>query len=140
MIGQEIQSRARLPTKEDELIKVLPSPSILPSIRVLASFIMLKHLRQRESGFLTERSPVLFETIEADRRLSALDLAKFKDFESVHKTPVVCGNVDPTECRYFISGENQVFDQFATLQLRGYCGSKGGILAVLSYFIASRIL
>ena len=66
---------------------------------------MLKNLRQREAGFLGFRTPVLFETIEVDRRLSQLDLAKFKDFESVHKTPVVCGNVDPTECRYFISGK-----------------------------------
>ena len=65
---------------------------------------MLKHLRHRETGILGEKSPVLFETIEMDRRLTALDLAKYKDFESVHKTPVVCGNLDPTECRYFISG------------------------------------
>ena len=69
---------------------------------------MLRQLRQRETGDVGGKTPVLFETIEADRRLAKLDLAKFKDFESVHKTPVVCGSVDPTECRYFISGTHVI--------------------------------
>lgn len=65
--------------------------------------MMLKQLRSREAGILT-KTPHIFESIETDRRTTCLDLSKYKDFERAHTTPVVCGTVDPTECRYLISG------------------------------------
>jgi len=65
---------------------------------------MIQELRRREVGHFEIKSSNLFETKESDRRLTTLGLSKYKNFEAVHKTPVVCGNVDPTECRYFLSG------------------------------------